>query len=81
MIILKVAQSDWRKVEEYLLHQGVWYSDMSSLSRVFFIAGAQVKLIHIPDDKHASYLMMKYKVVNFTKEYKQLSQYVIDIDF
>jgi len=78
VIVLKIAHSTWPKVEEYLLHQGVWYSDVS-IGRVYMIEGRTYKLLHFPDDcQHISYLMIKFNAVDFTKEYSEMEKYRLD---
>ena len=82
MIILRIAHSTWPKVEEYLLHQGSWYSDISH-GRVFMIEGRTYKMLRFPDDcQHISYLMIKFNAVDFTKEYIEMEEkYRLDYNY
>lgn len=81
MITLKINNSDWSKVQEYLLSQGAWYNDIS-WGRVFMIRGRVYKLLHFPDDcQHVSYLMIKFNAIDFTQEYNEIEKYRLDYKY
>lgn len=78
MITLKIDDAIWPKVEEYLLHQGVWYAAGDT---AYFFMGQRCHIIHVPDDKHASYIMMKFNVKDFTKDFRLIMDYRIDLRY
>lgn len=76
MITLKIDNSTWPKVEDYLLQQG--YSDIL-WGRIFIIRGRLYNFLHLPsDNQHISYLMIKFNAVDFTEEYLEIAKYRLD---
>ena len=64
MRVLAIPEKDWSKASNYLLHQGAWW-DYCSI-------GVRVRdhlVIEVTDDKHASYILIKYRARDLT-EYK-----------
>ena len=64
MRVLAIPYNDWSSVTTYLLHQGAWWECCS--------IGIKVRehyVIEVNDDKHASYILIKYRARDLT-EYK-----------
>ena len=62
MRVIAIPEKDWRSVCTYLLHQGAWWEWCS--------VGIKVRehhVIEITDDKHASYILIKYAARDITE--------------
>ena len=62
MRVLAIPEKDWSKASNYLLHQGAWWGWASP--------GIKVRehfVVEINDDKHASYILIKYAARDITE--------------
>ena len=64
MRVIAIHVQDWNKANTYLLHQGAWWEWAS-----WGIKVREHHVIEVADDKHASYIMIKYNARDLT-EYK-----------
>lgn len=62
MRVLAISDQDWPKADAYLLDQGAWWWGCT-----VDIQAHQHRIIEINDDKHAAYILMKFRAYDITR--------------
>ena len=61
MRVIAIPEKDWTKADAYLLHQGAWWGRCS-----VDIRAPGYYIIEVEDDKHAAYILMKFRAYDIT---------------